>query len=550
VVREIGIELLLCVLGRFLRAGPRRLVNAESVQAEAEPGDSDRGSVEHGHEALELASFWRDAPLALGWVFDRAIAEGARREQQAPDAEQRSSDDHHRLAGVADLLDRVIRDHVGSRVVLGHDLVVVPVDDAPVDRGSVVQLDRRARAAARVQHRQRRDQGDDSCGPRVTSSGPGFHRWYSVSGEFAKPRIHGHGESKLRSRLEGGYLPGVFGVDRGVLLGFTGARAFAGHLERGSLGRRSLARVLSAVWARAADPVRPLELPEAARVIGIGGATLGGAGKSVVALELARALAASGERAAVVAPAYPARDRTPRRVNVDDAVAAPGDEALWLARALHDDGVPVFVGAPRSEAVALAAAAAPIVIVDGLLQARPRRLAWSVLALDGAAPWGASRCPPAGDLRARKERLLEACDAVLLGFDAVLPAPDPCVQFHGKTTFSWSSELSGAWTPEGRFVALDELRGLRLGLLLAIARPERVAAALEARGVAVACKSLHADHAVPTPRPNRGLDAWLTTAKCATKVRQTPGSTPVWTLEHRAQLPADFVERAARFARG
>jgi tetraacyldisaccharide 4'-kinase len=340
----------------------------------------------------------------------------------------------------------------------------------------------------------------------------------------------------------------VFGLDPKPWFGSPRARVLADHLERGSLNRHRLARALSGVWAAAADPVRPVDLPRTARVIGIGGATLGGAGKTVLALELARALAARGERVAVVASAYPARDRTPRRVRGSDAVDSIGDEASWLCRALDRDGVPVFLGAPRSATLALAAEAAPLVIVDGLLQARPRRLAWSLLALDGVLPWGAARCPPAGDLRAPADRLLEACDAVLRSVDAVLPLDEAPLQFHGKTTFSWSSELSGAWTPEGRFASLDELRGSRLGLLLAIARPERVAAALAARGVVVRATEFQADHALPTVRPNPGLDAWLTTAKCATKIRQRAGATPVWTLDHRARLPPEFVERAARFA--
>jgi hypothetical protein len=51
------------------------------------------------------------------------------------------------------------------------------------------------------------------------------------------------------------------------------------------------------------------------------------------------------------------------------------------------------MGEPRQTAVAQAAAAAEIVIVDGLLQARPRPLALSLLALDGAAPWARFDAP-------------------------------------------------------------------------------------------------------------------------------------------------------------
>jgi tetraacyldisaccharide 4'-kinase len=324
-----------------------------------------------------------------------------------------------------------------------------------------------------------------------------------------------------------------------------GARWFAERLERGAWRGHPIAAALSSVWAKVADPVRPLELPGSARVIGIGGATLGGSGKSTVTLELARALARGGARVAVVASAYPARDRTPRRVRPEESVELSGDEALWLARALDADRVPVFIGAPRGTAIARAARVASVVIVDGLLQTRPTRLALSLLALEAAEPWGSLRCPPAGDLRARRSRILAACDAVLLATDPALgPAPVPPgagLQFYGKTAFHWSSELAGARTPRGQLISVEELRGLRLGLLLAVARPERIRSALAARGIGIHEVVLRGDHAALKPPRGRGFDAWLTTAKCATKVAQIDAATPVLTLEHRARLPARLI---------
>jgi tetraacyldisaccharide 4'-kinase len=235
-------------------------------------------------------------------------------------------------------------------------------------------------------------------------------------------------------------------------------------------------------------------------------------------------------------------------VRSDGPVESVGDEALWLVRTLAREQVAVFVGAPRQAAVALAAQTASVVIVDGLLQTRPRRLALSLLTLDGAAPWGSERCPPAGDLRALRSRLLAACDAVLLLTDPAVGTPHKSVQFHRKTAFSLSSELTGAWTPDGHRVSLEQLRELRLGLLLAVARPERIRSALAARGIEIRTAVSYGDHAALKPPRDGRLDAWLTTAKCATKVAQIPGAAPVWTLDHRARLPADLLAHAAQFA--
>src|SRR5206468_557777 len=128
-------------------------------------------------------------------------------------------------------------------------------------------------------------------------------------------------------------------------------------------------------------------------------------------LALARALRAAGVDVAVVAHGYGARVAEARRVRAADDVRAVGDDAAWVARDLDPCDVPVYVG-PRAHAVALAARERRHVVVDGLLQASPRRLFASLLAVDADSPWGAGACPPAGDLRAPVATLLAAADAV------------------------------------------------------------------------------------------------------------------------------------------
>ncbi|MBI3202908.1 MAG: tetraacyldisaccharide 4'-kinase [Myxococcales bacterium] len=299
-------------------------------------------------------------------------------------------------------------------------------------------------------------------------------------------------------------------------------------LERGAL-RGPTALALSRVWARFADPVRPVSLPSGVHVIGVGGATLGGSGKTPVVLALARALS---PRVAVVATPYGAALGSARRVRADDRVEVVGDEALWLARALGD--VPVIVGKNRSEAIALAATHAPCVIVDGLLQARPVRVGCSLLVLDADAPWGAERCPPAGDLRAGRQRVLAAADAVVTTGRVGAPIP----------VFQFDTGVDGAIGPGGERVSLGSLGGLRLGLVLAIARPERVLGQLSALGICPAVVELHADHARIPPR-RAPVDAWVTSAKCATKLGSHRGGVPVWVLEHRVVLPSGLVALAS-----
>ena len=291
-----------------------------------------------------------------------------------------------------------------------------------------------------------------------------------------------------------------------------------------------------------------------ARVLGVGGSTLGGSYKTPFVLALARSLANLGEAVAVAAHGYRASVREPRRVLPSDDARDVGDDALLLARELDELGVPVVVGKPWSAAVALAASLGRVVVVDGLLQASPRRLGWSALVVDGSRPWQANRCPPAGDLRASPAALVAASDdlaevvdtpvAALAVRAAVLPAVS------GRTVFRVTSDIVGVRAPRSGTRPLSAIANRRVGLLAAVARPGRVVAALESRGIMPAETRFFGDHRRLTERPWHArrpapVDLWVTTEKCATKLGSNYEGKPVWTLEHRLELPPELIVRAA-----
>src|SRR5262249_888278 len=155
----------------------------------------------------------------------------------------------------------------------------------------------------------------------------------------------------------------------------------------------------------------------------------------------------------------------------------------------------------------------------------------SVLVLDALAPWGAGACPPAGDLRARPDALLAAADLVA----AVQPegtSPDPALPL---AAIPVPSDVAGAVSPTGEALSLAALRQLRLGLLLAVARPGRIVAALEGAGVRLEVTVLLGDHATASKATlagaaRAGVEGWLTTARCATRLPQAIGGRPVLAL--------------------
>ena len=264
---------------------------------------------------------------------------------------------------------------------------------------------------------------------------------------------------------------------------------------------RATAAAFGPLVARAV--VRRLTLPAGARVIAVGGATLGGSGKTPLAVACARELAAMGARVALVGHAYRARPGVARRVFPDDPAAQVGDEALVAARELGP-AVPVVVAPKRAGAIEHAARLAQILVLDGVLQTAPERVALALLAVDDDEPWGhAGAVPPRGDLQAPVDALRAAADEVVtIGG----PASDARVT------------SCGAWVGD-RLVAWEEMRGRRLGLMCALGRPERVLRFLARRGIVPVAVVRGADHG-PIPgdlllRARRDVDVWLTTTKCA-----------------------------------
>lgn len=269
-------------------------------------------------------------------------------------------------------------------------------------------------------------------------------------------------------------------------------------------------RATSRVAARAL--ARPARVPEGMRTIAVGGATLGGSGKSRVATAIARALAAEGAHVVLVGHGYRARPGRARVVHPDDDVAVVGDEALACAEALAGQAR-VVVAPSRDRALALAAALTPrpdVLVLDGPLQLAPRPASLSVLALDAVEPWGSGAVFPAGNLRAPARELLALADRIVF----VDPLPRDAHRLRGRT----------------------------VGLFTAIARPERLAGALGRAGVTPSVHVAARDHG-PASGAARSLlrsapvEIWAATPKCAVHLRNVPLSAPLVVLDASVDLP-------------
>jgi tetraacyldisaccharide 4'-kinase len=310
--------------------------------------------------------------------------------------------------------------------------------------------------------------------------------------------------------------------------------------------------------------VRHLELPRRTRVIAIGGATLGGSGKTPLAIACAAELATKGARVALVGHAYRAKPRRARVVRIDDALREVGDEALLAARVLASAGVRVVVAPRRSEAVMLAARDADVLVLDGIAQTSPMRATLALLAVDAMEPWGRGHAvAPRGDLRAPKAALLRACDGVVSiadGYGAGVDIAGESPHESGPALGPWHGWMASSGVQVGETMRTwDDIAGLRVGLLCAMARPERLIRSIERRGIALRALVRARDHgpvaasdfvrAARAARAGSGIDLWLATPKCCLHFTQ-PGTdvgnilqAPIAAIEHTVVLSSALIRR-------
>ena len=312
--------------------------------------------------------------------------------------------------------------------------------------------------------------------------------------------------------------------------------------------------------------VRRLAVPQGVAIVAVGGSTLGGSGKTPLAVACAAELARAGARVTLVGHAYRASPGRARWVAPDDALGEVGDEALLAARALASLGGGVVVAPSRADAFALAARAADVLVVDGVAQLTPLPATLALLAVDGWAPWGRPAWTLLSGLRAPVATLVSACDAIVPmadvrdGFgrrsadDTTGAGPylsDREVKNGGKglPREMWTArvESRGACDDRGALLTWDAMRSLRVGLVAALGRPERLVRWLGRRGVfprVVLHGRNHGPFGSGARRAARGagargIDVWLATPKCALHAADArgglPGLTPL-VLEHAVAL--------------
>ncbi len=252
--------------------------------------------------------------------------------------------------------------------------------------------------------------------------------------------------------------------------------------------------------------------PAPVPAICVGNLTVGGAGKTPVALALAARLLAAGERPHLLTRGYGGSTRGPLRVEPErhDSLLV-GDEALLLAAV-----APTWVARDRlAGARAAAAAGASLVILDDGLQNPRLAPDLAFVVIDGGYGFGNGRVLPAGPLREPVAAGLgRAHAAIRLGCGGAgkarpLLAGLPCLEAELRPTAD-----------------APPLAGRRVVAFAGIGRPQKLFTTLREAGAVLVAGKAFPDHHRYRPREVEPLLAeaaragavCITTAKDAVRL--------------------------------
>lgn len=273
-------------------------------------------------------------------------------------------------------------------------------------------------------------------------------------------------------------------------------------------------------------------------VIVIGNITVGGTGKTPLALWLARFLVAQGYHPGIVSRGYGGRVQGASAVTSNDSATEVGDEPLLLARR---SDCPVWVAKSRPSAARGLLAAHPecdVLICDDGLQ--HYALARDVeIAVIGSKGFGNGLLLPAGPLREPVSRL-RLVHLVVVNNEN--PAPAEFVMWLEGATFR--NVLDSRQTAK----AVD-FAGLDVHAVAGIGNPQRFFDSLEHLGIAFTA------HSFPDHHPYQagdlqfdGAQAVLMTEKDAVKCTAFAQAN-WWYLEIDAQVSDAFGERILKLIR-
>jgi tetraacyldisaccharide 4'-kinase len=273
-------------------------------------------------------------------------------------------------------------------------------------------------------------------------------------------------------------------------------------------------------------------------VVVVGNLTIGGSGKTPLAIALVEALRARGFRPGVVSRGYGGSERATSLLDENPDPRRHGDEPSLIRRRT---GAPVAVGRSRARSAALLTKhGVNVVIADDGLQNPSLARDIEICVIDGQRRFGNERLLPAGPLREPLDRLASVDFRICNGARA-----EP-----GEIAMRLAGEMAVAVAGPPRARPLASFSRQRVHAVAAIGNPGRFFAGLQARGIDVVAHPFPDHHAFAAADIAFGDDLpVLMTEKDAIKCVAFAGD-DVWCVPVSAELPGTFVDTLVERLRG
>ena len=266
-----------------------------------------------------------------------------------------------------------------------------------------------------------------------------------------------------------------------------------------------------------------------ARVISVGSLLVGGTGKTPMASWLAEHLHRRGHKVALLSRGYRSNqeqvvtmvsDGKKLHAGIDDA----GDEPVLLAGQVA--GVPVIVSKDRGLAAlrAISSSGAEVLILDDGFQHHRLHRDLDVLTFDGSFGAGNGCILPRGPLR-EPLSALERADAIVEIDGAVPEDVDLAIKTFAQIAPRFLARRVpvslGTLRGDAR-IGPEVLRGMKVGMIAGIARPDSLRRTLVDLGADIVAERIFSDHHRYRAKDLRGLvddvAVWVTSEKDAGKI--------------------------------
>jgi tetraacyldisaccharide 4'-kinase len=290
-------------------------------------------------------------------------------------------------------------------------------------------------------------------------------------------------------------------------------------------------------------------------VVVVGNITVGGTGKTPLALALADSFAVRGRHPGIVSRGYGGRhaqqNDPPVVVTREDDPADVGDEPLLYA----SRGFPVAIGRDRAAAAQLLLRRHPqvdVLISDDGLQHYGLDRDVEIVVVDGARGLGNGRMIPAGPLREPASRLREAELVVVTETpDGVANAPPEAA--HDVPRFVQrlvpDASLYRVGDP-GTARPVTSFAGTRAHAVAGIGHPQRFFSTLEQLGLSITPHAFPDHHAfTPVDLALPGHAPIVMTAKDAVKCRRFADAR-CWYLPVRSHIEPELTDLVEKLIRG